>query len=78
MAKNAPKTNALGVEYETSPETFGTSNSRPKSVKPSNIKTRNISITLQEDIIEKLERMAEREELSKSKFINRLLRSLEE
>ena len=38
--------------------------------------TRNISITLQEEAIEKLNRLAEEQDISKSKVINRWLMSL--
>lgn len=38
--------------------------------------TRNISITLQEEAIEKLNKLAEEQDISKSKVINRWLMSL--
>lgn len=44
--------------------------------KPNKSLTRNISITLQEEAIEKLNRLAEEQDVSKSKFINRWLMSL--
>lgn len=81
MAKDAPKTNALGMELD--PSTFGVHNDRstskpvtPEPPKPAKSLTRNISITLQEEAIEKLNRMAEEQDISKSKLINRWLMSL--
>lgn len=81
MAKDAPKTNALGLELN--PNTFNTSREEattkpvsPALPKPSKSLTRNISITLQEEAIEKLNRLAEEQDISKSKVINRWLMSL--
>ena len=81
MAKNAHKTNALGMEL--TPETFAAKEERSVVkeavvVKPVPAKslTRNISITLQEEAIEKLNRLAEEQDISKSKVINRWLMSL--
>lgn len=77
MAKDAPKTNALGMEL--APSTFGVDRDRttrePIS-KPAKSLTRNISITLQEEAIEKLNKLAEEQDISKSKVINRWLMSL--
>lgn len=79
MAKGAPKTNALGMELN--PDTFNTSRERttvepPAQPKPGKSLTRNISITLQEEAIEKLNKLAEEQDISKSKVINRWLMSL--
>lgn len=75
MAKNLQKTNALGMEL--TPETFGTKEavSIPRPV-PAKSLTKNVSFTLQEEAIEKLTRLAEEQDVSKSKFINRLIMSL--
>lgn len=76
MAKNAHKTNALGMELK--PESFVAKEERvvvAKSVTAKSL-TRNISITLQEEAIEKLNRLAEEQDISKSKVINRWLMSL--
>lgn len=43
---------------------------------PSKSLTRNISITLQGEAIEKLDRLAEEQDISRSKVINRWLMSL--
>lgn len=48
----------------------------PVQPKQSKSLTRNISITLQEEAIEKLNRLAEEQDISKSKVINRWLMSL--
>lgn len=48
----------------------------PVSHKPGKSLTRNISITLQEEAIEKLNKLAEEQDISKSKVINRWLMSL--
>lgn len=48
----------------------------PVQPKQSKSLTRNISITLQEEAIEKLNRLAAEQDISKSKFINRLIMSL--
>lgn len=48
----------------------------PVSHKPGKSLTRNISITLQEEAIEKLNKLAEEQDVSKSKIINRWLMSL--
>ena len=81
MAKHAQKTNALGMEL--TPDTFGVKEERvvvkeTPVVKPVPAKslTRNISITLQEEAIEKLNKLAEEQDISKSKVINRWLMSL--
>ena len=80
MAKNAQKTNALGMNL--TPDTFGVKEDRPPRqtpvVQPKSGKslTRNISITLQEEAIEKLNKLAEEQDISKSKVINRWLMSL--
>ena len=78
MAKHAQKTNSLGMDL--APETFGAKEERvtptPVKPKPSKSLTRNVSITLQEEAIEKLNRLAEEQDISKSKFINRWLMSL--
>lgn len=78
MAKDAPKTNALGMELD--PTSFGTHQERPTTKpvqpKPGKSLTRNISITLQEEAIEKLNKLAEEQDISKSKVINRWLMSL--
>ena len=81
MAKDAPKTNALGMELD--PRTFGVNQERqvtkpaaPVQPKPGKSLTRNISITLQEEAIEKLNKLAEEQDISKSKVINRWLMSL--
>lgn len=77
MAKNLQKTNALGMEL--TPETFGTKEAVsipiPRPV-PTKSLTKNVSFTLQEEAIEKLTRLAEEQDVSKSKFINRLIMSL--
>ena len=81
MAKNPQKTNALGMELD--PSTFGVHQERPATKqatpvqpKPGKSLTRNISITLQEEAIEKLNKLAEEQDISKSKVINRWLMSL--
>lgn len=81
MAKDAPKTNALGMALD--PSTFGVNQDRtvpkataPVQQKPGKSLTRNISITLQEEAIEKLNKLAEEQDISKSKVINRWLMSL--
>lgn len=79
MAKNAQKTNALGMEL--TPDSFGVKEERrvvpaAAPVKKGKSLTRNISITLQEEAIEKLEQLAEEQDISKSKVINRWLMSL--
>lgn len=77
MAKDAPKTNALGMALD--PSTFGINQDRPvpkATAKQGKSLTRNISITLQEEAIEKLNRIAEEQDISKSKVINRWLMSL--
>ena len=78
MAKNAQKTNALGMDLD--PSTFGVKDdhttTRPVQPKPGKSLTRNISITLQEEAIEKLNKLAEEQDISKSKLINRWLMSL--
>lgn len=77
MAKNAQKTNALGMEL--TPETFGKKEEHVVPVvkaTPAKSLTRNISITLQEEAIEKLNRIAKEQDISKSKVINRWLMSL--
>ena len=83
MAKHGSKTDAFGRELELDPNTFGTHQERPvaKPVapvqpKPGKSLTRNISITLQEEAIEKLNKLAEEQDISKSKVINRWLMSL--
>lgn len=48
----------------------------PVSRKPGKSLTRNISITLQEEAIEKLDKLAEEQDISRSKVINRWLMSL--
>ena len=48
----------------------------PAQPKPGKSLTRNISITLQEEAIEKLNKLAEEQDISKSKVINRWLMSL--
>lgn len=48
----------------------------PVQPKPGKSLTRNISITLQEEAIEKLNKIAEEQDISKSKVINRWLMSL--
>lgn len=47
----------------------------PVQPEPSKSLTRNISITLQEEAIEKLNRLAEEQDISRSKVINRWLMS---
>lgn len=76
MAKNAQRTNALGMEL--TPETFGKKEDTVivKPVAKSKSLTRNISITLQEEAIEKLDRIAKEQDVSRSKLINRWLMSL--
>lgn len=77
MAKNGPKTNAFGEAL--SPDSFGVTTDRPvrpAQPKPAKSLTRNISITLQEEAIEKLNKLAEEQDISKSKVINRWLMSL--
>lgn len=79
MAKNATGTNALGMEL--TPDSFNTKRDRPTGEQPARTKpgkslTRNISITLQEEAIEKLNKLAEEQDISKSKVINRWLMSL--
>lgn len=81
MAKNAQKTNALGMNL--TPDSFGvleervaTKPAQPVQPKQSKSLTRNISITLQEEAIEKLNQLAEEQDISKSKVINRWLMSL--
>ena len=83
MAKDAKKTNALGMELD--PESFGVGEKsvvKPVFVEPvaqpkaAKSLTRNISITLQEEAIEKLSKLAEEQDISKSKVINRWLMSL--
>ena len=76
MAKNAQRTNALGMEL--TPETFGKKED-PVVVKPvvkSKSLTKNISITLQEEAIEKLDRIAKEQDISRSKLINRWIMSI--
>lgn len=77
MAKNGQKTNALGMELN--PSTFGVKEDRPQvrqTAPAGKSLTRNISITLQEEAIEKLNKLAEEQDISKSKVINRWLMSL--
>jgi hypothetical protein len=78
MAKNGIKTDAFGQGL--SPDTFGVKSERtqvrPVQQKPGKSLTRNISITLQEEAIEKLNKLAEEQDISKSKVINRWLMSL--
>ena len=78
MAKNAQKTNALGMEL--TPDTFAAKEEtvvvKPVKQTTSKSLTRNISITLQEEAIEKLNKIAEEQDISKSKVINRWLMSL--
>lgn len=76
MAKNAQRANALGMEL--APETFGKKEETAivKPVAKSKSLTRNISITLQEEAIEKLDRIAKEQDVSRSKLINRWLMSL--
>ena len=81
MAKSAQKTNALGMEL--TPDSFGVNedctgirSAAPVQSKPGKSLTRNISITLQEEAIEKLNKLAEEQDISKSKVINRWLMSL--
>lgn len=76
MAKNAQKTNALGMDL--TPDTFGGEAkpiARPVPA-PAKSLTRNISITLQEEAIEKLDRLAKEQDISRSKLVNRWLMSL--
>ena len=78
MAKNAQKTDAFGMAL--TPDTFGVKEDRPAvrhaQPMPGKSLTRNISITLQEEAIEKLNKLAEEQDISKSKVINRWLMSL--
>lgn len=81
MAKNAQKTDAFGMAL--TPDTFGVKEERtavrhtvPVQPTPGKSLTRNISITLQEEAIEKLNKLAEEQDISKSKVINRWLMSL--
>jgi hypothetical protein len=78
MAKNAQKTDAFGMAL--TPDTFGVKEERTTvrhtPPKPGKSLTRNISITLQEEAIEKLNKLAEEQDISKSKVINRWLMSL--
>ena len=76
MAKNAQKTNALGMDL--TPETFGKKEETVivKPVTKSKSLTRTISFTLQEEAIEKLDKLAKEQDVSRSKLINRWLMSL--
>lgn len=78
MAKKGPNTNALGMPL--GPDSFGVKEDRPAvantPTKPGKSLTKNISITLQEEAIEKLNKIAEEQDISKSKVINRWLMSL--
>lgn len=83
MAKHGVKTDAFGNELNLDPSTFGANSDRtttPRTTtppsKPGKSLTRNISITLQEEAIEKLNELAEKQDISKSKVINRWLMSL--
>lgn len=82
MAKHGSKTDAFGRGLELDPSTFGVTEDRPPrqtppvQPKPGKSLTRNISITLQEEAIEKLNKLAEEQDISKSKVINRWLMSL--
>jgi hypothetical protein len=61
------------------PGSFGGKNDRPTTTvppKPGKSLTRNISITLQEEAIAKLDKLAEEQDISRSKVINRWLMSL--
>lgn len=80
MAKHGTKTDAFGQPLNLDPSTFGATEERPvprqAQPKPGKSLTRNISITLQEEAIEKLNKLAEEQDISKSKVINRWLMSL--
>ena len=84
MAKNAQKTNALGMEL--TPDSFAMKDRPASQVKVEQTPvraqekgkslTRNISITLQEEAVEKLEQLAQEQDISKSKVINGWLMSM--
>ena len=82
MAKNTEKTDAFGG-LKVSPSTFGVGEKRPVQPQPVPVPpvapkslTKNISITLQTDAIEKLNALAEAQGVSRSKFINNWIMSL--
>lgn len=75
MAKNAQKTNALGLELR--PDSF----TKPAEVSPAprvvvddeKSLTKGISLTLREDTIKKLKKAAKAQDISASKLAERLI-----